>query len=73
MNVYARKEYGNNIWAETLQDAVKYKGLFFPFSKNLKKRTGKSTPELYDETMEDLGEYYQKGEGVGLRSQDAQM
>ncbi|MEL7121530.1 MAG: hypothetical protein AAFO07_18930, partial [Bacteroidota bacterium] len=56
MTTYARKEYGANIWAEVVDDASKYKGLFVPFSKGLEKRTGMSTADLYTETMKDLKE-----------------
>ncbi len=42
-----------------LEDAGRYKGLFYPFSRNLKKETGLRTPEIYRATMQDLDSLYQ--------------
>lgn len=56
---YARKQFGRNIWADVLQDAAAFKGLLFPFSRNLKKRTGLSTPKLYQESMSHLDSIYE--------------
>ncbi len=47
MVAHGKQHYGKELWSGVLADAVAYKGLFFPFSRNLKKRTGLSTPGLY--------------------------
>ena len=54
MTTYARQQFGPAIWQKTMADAVQYKGLFFPFSKNLKKHSGLRTPELYQQTFDTL-------------------
>ncbi len=54
MTVYARKQFGDTIWSEVVSDAVRYKGLFYPFNKSLKKKSGMSTKQLFKATMQDL-------------------
>ncbi len=56
MTTYARREFGKAIWQKVMADAVRYKGLFFPFSRNLKKHSGLSSPELYRVTFDELAE-----------------
>lgn len=51
---YGRTRYGEELWEGVVKDAVRYKGLFFPFSKNLKKRTGLGTKGLYQAMRQDL-------------------
>ncbi len=46
-----RKQYGPDIWAQVTDDAVRYKGLIYPFARSFKKRIGKSLRQLYDDTM----------------------
>ncbi|NND06102.1 MAG: hypothetical protein HKN87_06965 [Saprospiraceae bacterium] len=48
MMEYGRARHGEQLWGETLRDAAKYKGLFYPFSQALKKRTGLGTAAMYD-------------------------
>lgn len=54
MTTYARKEYGKDVWADVVDDAVNYRGLFYPFNRGLEKRTGLSVKELYQNTIQDL-------------------
>lgn len=54
MTIHARRHYGEDIWAGVLEDAVRYRGLFYPFSKGLEQRTGLSTPDLYRATYDEL-------------------
>jgi hypothetical protein len=56
---YGRKKYGKNVWGKVLEDAGRYKGVFYPFSRNLKKETGLRTSEIYRATMQDLDSLYQ--------------
>ncbi|MFK8164914.1 MAG: TolB family protein [Lewinella sp.] len=51
---YARERFGGDVWRSVLHDGASYKGLIYPFSKALKKKTGYSTKELYEVTMADL-------------------
>ena len=57
---YARNKFGLDIWKEVVNDASKYKGLFYTFSRNLKKRTGYSTKMLYTATYDSLKQDYIK-------------
>ena len=52
MMTHGREKWGQDFWNETLKDAAKYKGLFYPFSRSIKKSKGLNTTELYDETMQ---------------------
>ncbi|MCB0563535.1 MAG: hypothetical protein KDD01_04085 [Phaeodactylibacter sp.] len=54
LTAYARSEFGKDVWADVINDATRYRGLLYPFNKGLKKRTGLSTKELYQKTIEDL-------------------
>ena len=54
MTAYARKEFGREVWADVADDATRYRGLFYPFSKSLKKKTGLNTRELYQNTIQSL-------------------
>ena len=51
MTTHARRQYGETLWAGVVEDAVRYRGLFFPFSRSLKNRTGYTTRAWYGETM----------------------
>lgn len=64
---YGRTEFGRELWSGVLSDAVRYKGLFFPFSKSLKKRTGMGTRELYQAMRQDLSTKW-KQESAGARA-----
>ena len=65
---YARQKYGEDIWAKVVNDAVRYKGLFYPFSKGLKRHAGVSTKELYNETRLELDSLWKQN--VTLRSEE---
>ncbi|MCB0592477.1 MAG: hypothetical protein H6557_17215 [Lewinellaceae bacterium] len=54
MTAYARKEFGKDVWADVIAGATRYRGLFYPFNRGLKKRTGLGVKELYRNTMQDL-------------------
>jgi hypothetical protein len=65
MTTYARRQFGEDIWQKTLKDAVKYKGLFFPLSRSLKRSTDLRTPEMYRAMRFELDSMW--------KAQDAQM
>ncbi len=48
---YGRQQYGNDMWKTVFSDAGKYKGLFYPFSRSLKRRTGYNTKHFYSHVM----------------------
>lgn len=61
---YGRKEYGPNLWKNVTEDAVKYKGIFHPFNRSVRRQTGKRTQELYQEMMAELETQFDKLESA---------
>ncbi|MGB0524716.1 MAG: TolB family protein [Flammeovirgaceae bacterium] len=55
---HARNHFGKDVWANVLNGAGKYKGIFYPFSHTLKKETSLGTKQLYKETMTYLDSLY---------------
>ena len=53
---YARGRFGEQVWEEVLHDGAAYKGLLYPFSRNLKKATGLGTRAMYRAALDDLAE-----------------
>lgn len=51
---YARERFGNNVWKSVLHDGAAYKGLIYPFSRALKRKTGYGTKDLYQVALLDL-------------------
>lgn len=47
MSMYGREHYGRTFWKDVTTDAVRYRGLFYPLSHSLKKRTGYNTEGFY--------------------------
>lgn len=54
---YGREVYGNDMWKGVLSDAGKYKGIVYPFSKSLRKKTSYSTNKFYKKALM----HYQSG------------
>lgn len=54
MITQANQSHGTHIWPEIVSNASRYKGIFFPFDKGLKKETGYSLEGLYGVTMDNL-------------------
>jgi hypothetical protein len=54
MTTFARRKFGEDIWQKVTDDAVRCRGLFYPLSRSLNKRTGFRTPELYRAMRQDL-------------------
>ena len=54
MTTYGKEQFGNDIWAKVVDESVRYKGLFFPFSNSLKRHTGLSTKSLYSVVRNEL-------------------
>ncbi len=51
---YGREQFGNDIWKDVLKDAGAYRGIFYPFSRALRRHTGLSTRKLYFKTYDSL-------------------
>ncbi|MCB9274613.1 MAG: PD40 domain-containing protein [Lewinellaceae bacterium] len=73
MNTYARKTFGKDIWEGVIADATAYRGLFYPFSRSLKKRTGLNTKALYQNTAADLKREWKAEEKHGAVSPGIQI
>jgi hypothetical protein len=48
---YGTVRYGPQLWEQCFEDAVKYKRIFYPFSRSLKAQTGYSTRRFYREAI----------------------
>ncbi len=55
---YGRRKFGNDIWASVFKEAVSYKGIVWPFSVALKRKTGLSTKNMYSKVVD----YYKNDE-----------
>ena len=71
MTTHARENFGEDIWAKVVKDAVRYKGLFFPFSRSLKSYTGLSTKELYTSTRSQMDSVWKDAPPVTQPAQPA--
>ena len=54
---YGRRKYGEELWAGVMQDAVKYKSLFYSFSRSLKRKTGTTTRGMYKKMRAETGQH----------------
>jgi len=64
---YGRVTYGEEFWRDVIKDSGKYKGLFYPFSQAIHRRTGLSTKGLYSKAQS----YYKENNEVIPATQDA--
>ncbi len=62
LSAQARKEYGADVWKDVVNASGRYKGILFPFSRNLKKNTGLRTPQLYSTTIAQLKQQWENDE-----------
>lgn len=51
LSAYGREKYGDDIWAQVTDDAVRFRGLFYPFQSAIKTRTGKTYEQFRTEAM----------------------
>lgn len=54
MTTKGRRDFGEDIWTNVLNDTYQRKGFFWPFSRSLKKYTGMNTREFYRATVDEL-------------------
>ena len=60
---YGKENFGDDLWIDVAEDAVRYKGFFTPFSRSLKKRTGLNSTNLYNETYADIKRKFNEKRG----------
>ena len=68
MSIYAQENKGEEVWNDVFNDAVRFKGLVYPFSSALKRKTGWKTKDLYRETMNSLVDYWKQRKDPQLRT-----
>lgn len=47
MTSYGRQQHGQDFWKDVTDDAVRFRGVFYPFSQSLKRRTGKNAAAFF--------------------------
>ncbi|WP_341840575.1 hypothetical protein [Chitinophaga caseinilytica] len=47
MTSYGRLQHGRDFWKNVTDDAVRFRGVFYPFSQSLKRRTGKNAAAFF--------------------------
>lgn len=47
MNSYGREKYGETFWPSVLKEAAAYRGILYPFSKAIKRKTGLNVTQFY--------------------------
>lgn len=57
---YGREQYGNDFWKGVVADAGSYKGVFYPFSKAVKRRSGLNIKNLYNQAFLHYEDIWQK-------------
>lgn len=55
---HVRNEYAPDVFKKAVKDAMWFNGLTYPFSKSLKRQTGKSSQQLYKESYDSLLAHY---------------
>ena len=60
MVVYGRKSYGEEFWKKVTDDAVRFKGIFYPFQRAVKKYSG----EKYKSFRQNAFDYFRKRSGL---------
>ncbi|MDZ7605962.1 MAG: hypothetical protein U5K79_10345 [Cyclobacteriaceae bacterium] len=64
---YGRVTYGDEFWRDVIKDSGKYRGLFYPFSQAIRRRTGHSTKGWYSEAQT----YYKEINAIIPSTRDA--
>ncbi|PUZ24287.1 hypothetical protein DCM91_12715 [Chitinophaga costaii] len=59
MSYYGRKHYGQTFWKDVTTDAVRFRGVFYPLSNSLEKRTGQRITGFYHATIKEFEQYWQ--------------
>lgn len=59
---YAREKYGDSIWKKVTQDAVDFKGVFYPWQKAVKRYTGLDYPQFTSAALNYFRQQWQQEE-----------
>ncbi|WEK34152.1 MAG: hypothetical protein P0Y53_16815 [Candidatus Pseudobacter hemicellulosilyticus] len=52
MVAYGYEQYGNSFWGKVTDDAARYRGLFYPWQKAIRKYSGQSYPAFRDSALQ---------------------
>lgn len=66
---YGREKYGKEFWRNVTDDAVRYKGLFYPFQRAVKKYSGKDYKVFRKEALE----HFEKGVDAADKNDSASI
>lgn len=58
LSYFGREHYGQTFWKAVTSDAVRYRGIFYPLSNSLQKRTGMRIAAFYDTTRREFESYW---------------
>jgi hypothetical protein len=72
MVAYGREKYGEEFWKKVTDDAVRYKGLFYPFQRAVKKYSGKDYKTFRAEALSYFEQNSDKNDENDVVSQWAQ-
>ncbi len=53
---YGYDHYGEDFWKDVLLDASAYKGIFYPFSRAMKKKSGQNPSSMFENMWKELAE-----------------
>ncbi|MVT10445.1 TolB family protein [Chitinophaga tropicalis] len=62
MSMYGREHYGQAFWKGITTDAVRYRGVFYPFSQSLKRHTGRNVVGFYKDMLKEYQPLWRKYE-----------
>lgn len=57
------KKYGDDFWGKVTGDAVRYKGLFYPFQRAVKRHSGMHYPSFVSDALQDYRAHIKKEAG----------
>ena len=60
MSVYGRTHYGQTFWRDVTTDAVRFRGVFYPLSQSIRRRTGYNITGFYQATMKEYQQAWQQ-------------
>ncbi|TWI84338.1 hypothetical protein LX66_4704 [Chitinophaga japonensis] len=60
LSTYGRNHYGQTFWKDVTTDAVRFRGLFYPLSQSLRRRTGHNITGFYQAAMQEYNQWWKE-------------
>src|SRR5690606_32070242 len=60
LSSYGRNHYGQTFWKDVTTDAVRFRGLFYPLSQSLRRRTGHNITGFYHAAMQEYNQWWKE-------------